>query len=162
MMTNKNRKLVNKVEEVLNELFISYFKEEISTDDLMEELNNTIHYNSTFKPFIYEILFIQALRLKKIPKDKFLLSGLFCMACDEDYLLQENYSTEGTRIKILKKLNLKKTLKIYEDCLICLEDEPHTLFKKGVEDQRYKEANANNPSLQDVHESLLEELEDLK
>ena len=126
-------KVLNSIKKALNELIISFFNEEITDDDVLKALNKSIHYNKAFTPYIYEMFYIQALELDKVPKNKYFLSGLFGIESDEDFLIIEKYDTEGTRIKVLKKLNLVNTLELYEDFLICIDNESHTYFRQGGE-----------------------------
>lgn len=150
-------KLLNSIKQALNELIISFFNKEITDDNVLKSLNKAIHYNKSFSAYIYEMFYIQALELDKVPKNKYFLSGLFGIASDEDCLIIEKYDTEGTRIKVLKKLNLVKTLELYEDFLIYIDNESHTYFRQGVNDPRYKKAKNKKPTMKDVFMCLQEE-----
>lgn len=151
------KKLLNSIKKSLNDLILSFFDGNITEEDLLKELNKATHYNKTYTPYIYEMLYIQALELEKIPKSKAILAGMFKNIDTECFLLPEDYNLEGTRIKVLKRLNLNKTLKMYKQFLICNHEEPHTLFKEGEKDPIYLEAVENNPSINYVFKCLMEE-----
>ncbi|MGM5480117.1 MAG: hypothetical protein ACQESC_01535 [Nanobdellota archaeon] len=153
-------KLLNSIKQALNELIISFFNKEITDDVVLKNLNKAIHYNKSFSTYIYEMFYIQALELDKVPKNKYFLSGLFGIESDEDCLIIEKYDTEGTRTKVLKKLNLIKTLEMYKDFLIYIDQESHTYFRQGVNDPKYKNAKDKKISIEDVFNSLQEELKE--
>lgn len=151
--------LLNSIKKALNELIISFFNKEITDDDVLKALNESIHYNKKYSPYIYEMFYIQALELNKVPKNKYFLLELFKITCNEDCLIMEEFDTEGTRVKVLKKLNLLKTLECYENFLIFTNDEAHTFFKEGVKNLRYIKAKNTKPSMMNVLDCLKEELD---
>lgn len=143
----------------LDNLIISFFNNESSEDVVLKTLNEIVYHNNNFKPFIYELFFIRALKLKKVPKNKYFLGELFKISDVDDFLLPETFGDSGTRINVLKVLKLLKTLKVYEDYLICSDDEAHTYFKDGINNARYIEANKIKPDVV-VFNCLQSELEE--
>ena len=142
--------LLNSIKKALNELIISFFNKEITDDDVLKALNKSIHYNKTYSPYIYEMFYIQALELDKVPKNQFILLGLFSINYEEDRLIRDN--DKDTRICTLKKLNMENTLNIYENFLISQDDEAHVNFsKKSIE----REEKSQEKSMEDVRNSII-------
>ena len=142
--------LLNAIEESLNELLNLFFNNEILEDELLKILNETVHYNQIHQLYIYEMLFIQALKTDKIPKSTLLLNLLFKNS-DKDYFIypdkiqgcneKDEDSTspfprtklfKGTRLKVLEKLNLNKIRELYIKFLYENEEEIPKDGKKTV------------------------------
>ncbi|MBU1199322.1 MAG: hypothetical protein KKF46_04800 [Nanoarchaeota archaeon] len=102
-----------------------YDKGEIDDENALKELNSVVFHNGSFQPFIFELFFEVALENNIIIKSPFLLSPLFGYLDDDLFLEPETFSYEGTRMKVLKALDLKESQKLYNDYLVELADEKH-------------------------------------
>ncbi len=142
--------LIKSIRKALNELIISFFKGQITDDDVLKALNTAIYYNKTFRPYIYEMFYIQALELDKIPKNKYFLLGLFSISCEEERLIRDN--DKDIRIRILKKLNMLDTLNIYENFLISQDEEAHVHFS---EESIARSEKSQEKTMEDVRNSII-------
>ena len=131
--------LLKAIKESLNEILILYSKNELEEHDVLNMINEAVHHNYVYKPCMWELFFIQALEINKVPKNKYFVLSLFKINDREDIL-----EFNDIREKVLKKLNLKKSLAIYIE---------------WVDRQNYDEYNIkkNIFKIEEVREMILEE-----
>ena len=150
--------LLTSIKVALNELLLSFLNGGLKETDLLKTLNESVHYNKSYQPYIYEMFFIQALELDKIPNSSTFINMLFKNCGTDDYLHPESYNQDGTRMKVLKKLGLKKTIKLYELFLIKDNPESHIEFKLGVKDSKYIEAQKSDIVFEMIRKMITKEL----
>ncbi|RME55289.1 hypothetical protein D6777_00980 [Candidatus Woesearchaeota archaeon] len=154
-MTDNNR-LLKAIEAKLHELLVLFKEGKISEDDLIEEINSSVHY-SVQDTFMAEMLFVVALEHNLVPQSGLLISKLFNSDV-EDFVYPDNVSGPykrndsfeydymgGTRLKVLKSSGLGKSLELYKKFLISINEEVR------------KEAGFKPVSLQQVRQAVLKE-----
>lgn len=155
---NENN-VLKSLQNSLSELVILFSENKISEEDVLKQLHETIYYTNSFRPFIFESFFIEALKLDKVPKVTTLIVSLFKnYSVLEDNLVREDYN-EGTRCEVLRKLKLDKSLKNYNHLMVCLEPESHSWF--GTKYQHlHREAIESDMNWDCFIEELFKELSD--
>ncbi len=154
-----HKKIIDTINEALAELLSSFLNKDISEEELLKELNETVHYNQTFKQYIYEMFFIVALKQEKIPRSATLINMIFKTINTEEFLLFENYKQDGTRKRILKKLNVKEALALYTLFLIKNDSESHILLEGGVNNPLYIKAKNTEITPEDIQDVIKKEIE---
>lgn len=103
------------IEGALKELLILFEEKKIDEEELLHILNEALHHNRFYRTYIFEMLFIEALKINKIPISPVIVSQLFLSVCDEDYLYPDNFGfkVDGTRLKVIEALHLEKTRVAY-------------------------------------------------
>lgn len=155
MITNK---IINEIKDALNELLILFTNKKISEEELLKTISESAYYNIQYKSYFYEMLFITALENNNIPRNANIIGALFNFIDTESFLLPESYNQDGTRMNILKKLKLKKSIELYELFLIKQDEEAHTYFKEGIKNIKYKKAQDLNVTFEMVKDSIDKEL----
>ena len=101
--------ILEKLEKAMDDVIISLSKDEVNEHDVLRVVNRTVYYNYVFKPFIWELFFMRALKLNKVPTIKSLILSLFGSNDKEDFLKIE----PDTRRLVLICLNLEESLDLY-------------------------------------------------
>ena len=123
--------ILEKLEKAMDDVIISLSKDEVNEHDVLRMVNRTVHYNYVFKPFIWELFFMRALKLNKVPTIKSLILSLFGSNDKEDFLKIE----PDTRKMVLTYLKLEKSLELYNDWIARqhYDDENVSKNRKGME-----------------------------
>lgn len=158
-MEYERKSLLDTFQESLQSLVVARKKNLLSEEEVIKELHTVIHYNNTFRSFIFESFFIEAIKLNAIPADSTLLVSLFKEYDFEDALIKEHLE-EGTRYTVLDKLRLEKTKEKFQQALVNSNPESHSWFRE--EDSIYKLAKLYKTTIQDVLETLREEVKTLQ
>lgn len=106
--------ILKAIKESMNEVIIQFSEGNVNEEEVLKMVNRAIHYNYAYRPYIWEMFFIQALELDKVPKNISFLVSLFTTVDNEMHLLTNK---NNTRSRVLQKLNMPEIDKIYLECL---------------------------------------------
>jgi hypothetical protein len=158
MIKMENNNLLLQIKKALDSLVINFYEGKIDEETLLKNLNEAAHYSKVGKNYLYEMFFIQANELDKLPKSPLLVSLLFKDCTIEDFVLNDRYLNDGTRMNVLRKLNLRKSIKLYELFLLKEDEEAHIHFKEGIHNVTYIESRSTIVTLEDIRNIILEEM----
>lgn len=97
------------IEEALDKILILFFKNEMTEIEVLKNVNKAVHYNSC-RETMWELFFVQALRMDKVPKVQSFIMSLFGSYTEEDF-----FKFQDTRQLVLDKIGLEKSSKLYEE-----------------------------------------------
>ena len=135
--------ILEKLEKAIDDVIISLSKDEVNEHDVLRMVNRIVHYNYVFKPFVWELFFMRALKLNKVPTIKSFILSLFGSNDKEDFLKIE----PDTRKMVLTYLKLEESLDLYND---------------WIDMQHYDGENVskNRKGMELIRETIMKEMDD--